>query len=91
MITESKLQVEKDFITLEESIQNKIQQIDESIKSLIEDTHHQNQENDLKVTNQLLDLQKIVESSKIKSIQSQILMKTYIKIFVTEKYTKIKN
>jgi chromosome segregation ATPase len=64
LITESKLQVEKDFITLEESIQNKIQQIDESIKSLIEDTHHQNQENDLKVTNQLLDLQKIVESSK---------------------------
>ena len=64
LITESKLQVEKDFITLEESIQNKIQQIDESIKSLIKDTHHQNQENDLKVTNQLLDLQKIVESSK---------------------------
>ena len=64
LITESKLHVEKDFITLEESIQNKIQQIDESIKSLIEDTHHQNQENDLKVTNQLLDLQKIVESSK---------------------------
>ena len=64
LITESKLQVEKDFITLEESIQNKIQQIDESINSLIEDTHHQNQENDLKVTNQLLDLQKIVESSK---------------------------
>ena len=64
LITESKLQVEKDFITLEESIQNKIQQIDESIKSLIEDTHHQNPENDLKVTNQLLDLQKIVESSK---------------------------
>jgi DNA repair exonuclease SbcCD ATPase subunit len=64
LITESKLQVEKDFVTLEESIQNKIQQIDESIKSLIEDTHHQNQENDLKVTNQLLDLQKIVESSK---------------------------
>ena len=64
LITESKLQVEKDFITLEESIQNKIQQIDESINSLIEDTHHQNQENDLKVINQLLDLQKIVESSK---------------------------
>jgi hypothetical protein len=64
LITESKLQVEKDFITLEESIQNKIQQIDENINSLIEDTHHQNQENDLKVTNQLLDLQKIVESSK---------------------------
>lgn len=64
LITESKLQVEKDFVTLEESIQNKIQQIDESINSLIEDTHHQNQENNLKVTSQLIELQKIVESSK---------------------------
>ena len=66
LITESKLQVEKDFVTLEESIQNKIQQIDESINSLIEDTHHQNQENNLKVTSQLIELQKIVESSKNK-------------------------
>lgn len=64
LITESKLQVEKDFITLEKSIQNKIQQIDESINSLIEDTHHQNQENNLKVTSQLTELQQIVESSK---------------------------
>jgi hypothetical protein len=64
LITESKIKVEKDFIDLEETIQNKIQQIDESVSSLIQETKLQNQDHSQKVTNQLLDLQQIVENSK---------------------------
>ena len=60
LITESKLQVEKDFITLEESIQNKIEEIDKSLSLAIEKSKEQNESND----KQLIDLQKIVESSK---------------------------
>ena len=64
LITESKIKVEKDFIDLEETIQNKIQQIDESVSSLIRETKSQNQDHSQQVTNQLLDLQQIVENSK---------------------------
>ena len=64
LITESKIKVEKDFDNLEHSIQNKIQQIDESVKSLIQDTQSRNELNENKVTNQLLDLNQIVESTK---------------------------
>ena len=64
LITESKIKVEQDFIDLEGSIQNKIQQIDESITSLVGDISSHNQENNSKVTNQLLELQQIVENSK---------------------------
>ena len=60
LITESKLQVEKDFITLEESIQNKIEEIDKSISLAIEKSKEQNESND----QQLIELQQIVESSK---------------------------
>ena len=60
LITESKLQVEKDFITLEESIQNKIGEIDKSISQAIEKSKEQNESND----QQLIELQQIVESSK---------------------------
>ena len=60
MITESKLQVEKDFITLEESIQNKIEEIDKSVLLAIEKSKEQNESND----QQLIELQQIVESSK---------------------------
>lgn len=64
LITESKIKVEKDFDNLEHSIQNKIQQIDESVKSLIQDTQSRNELNENRVTNQLLDLNQIVESTK---------------------------
>ena len=60
LITESKLQVEKDFITLEESIQNKIEEIDKSVSLAIEKSKEQNESND----QQLIELQQIVESSK---------------------------
>jgi len=60
LITESKLQVEKDFITLEESIQNKIGEIDKSLSQAIEKSKEQNESND----QQLIELQQIVESSK---------------------------
>lgn len=60
LITESKLQVEKDFIALEESIQNKIEEIDKSISLAIEKSKEQNESND----QQLIELQQIVESSK---------------------------
>ena len=60
LITESKLQVEKDFITLEESIQNKIEEIDKSVSHAIEKSKEQNESND----QQLIELQQIVESSK---------------------------
>jgi hypothetical protein len=60
LITESKLQVEKDFITLEESIQNKIEEIDKSVSLAIEKSKEQNETND----QQLIELQQIVESSK---------------------------
>ena len=60
LITESKLQVEKDFITLEESIQNKIEEIDKSLSHAIEKSKEQNETND----QQLIELQQIVESSK---------------------------
>ena len=60
LITESKLQVEKDFITLEESIQNKIEEIDKSVLLAIEKSKEQNESND----QQLIELQQIVESSK---------------------------
>jgi hypothetical protein len=60
LITESKLQVEKDFITLEESIQNKIEEIDKSVSHAIEKSKEQNETND----QQLIELQQIVESSK---------------------------
>ncbi len=64
LITESKIKVEKDFIDLEESIQNKIQQIDKSVKSLIQDTNSRNELNENRVTNQLLNLNQIVENTK---------------------------
>ena len=60
LITESKLQVEKDFVTLEESIQNKIEEIDKSLSQAIEKSKEQNESND----QQLIELQQIVESSK---------------------------
>lgn len=60
LITESKLQVEKDFVTLEESIQNKIGEIDKSLSQAIEKSKEQNESND----QQLIELQQIVESSK---------------------------
>ena len=60
LITESKLQVEKDFITLEESIQNKIEEIDKSVSLAIEKSKEQNESND----QQLIELQQIIESSK---------------------------
>jgi hypothetical protein len=60
LITESKLQVEKDFVTLEESIQNKIEEIDKSVSLAIEKSKEQNESND----QQLIELQQIVESSK---------------------------
>ena len=60
LITESKLQVEKDFVTLEESIQNKIEEIDKSVSLAIEKSKEQNETND----QQLIELQQIVESSK---------------------------
>ena len=60
LITESKLQIEKDFITLEESIQNKIDEIDKSLSHAIEKSKEQNETND----QQLIELQQIVESSK---------------------------
>ena len=60
LITESKLQVEKDFITLEESIQNKSGEIDKSLSQAIEKSKEQNESND----QQLIELQQIVESSK---------------------------
>ena len=60
LITESKLQVEKDFITLEKSIQNKIEEIDKSVSLAIEKSKEQNESND----QQLIELQQIVESSK---------------------------
>jgi len=60
LITESKLQVEKDFIALEESIQNKIEEIDKSVSLAIEKSKEQNESND----QQLIELQQIVESSK---------------------------
>ena len=60
LITESKLQVEKDFIALEESIQNKIEEIDKSVSHAIEKSKEQNETND----QQLIELQQIVESSK---------------------------
>ena len=60
LITESKLQVEKDFIALEESIQNKVEEIDKSISLAIEKSKEQNETND----QQLIELQQIVESSK---------------------------
>jgi hypothetical protein len=60
LITESKLQVEKDFIALEESIQNKIEEIDKSVSHAIEKSKEQNESND----QQLIELQQIVESSK---------------------------
>ena len=64
LITESKIKVEKDFDDLEHSIQNKIQQIDESVKSLIQDTQSRNELNENKISNQLLNLNQIVESTK---------------------------
>ena len=60
LITESKLQVEKDFVTLEESIQNKIEEIDKSVSLAIEKSKEQNESND----QQLIELQQIIESSK---------------------------
>ena len=60
LITESKLQVEKDFVTLEESIQNKIEEIDKSISLAIEKSKEQNESND----KQLIELQQIIENSK---------------------------
>ncbi len=60
LITESKFQVEKDFITLEESIQNKIKEIDESLLQTLKKSKEQNESND----KQLIELQQIVESSK---------------------------
>lgn len=60
LITEAKLQVEKDFITLEESIQNKIEEIDKSLSHAIEKSKEQNESND----QQLIELQQIVENSK---------------------------
>ena len=60
LITESKLQVEKDFVTLEESIQNKIEEIDKSISLAIEKSKEQNESND----KQLIELQQIIEDSK---------------------------
>ena len=60
LITESKLQIEKDFVTLEESIQNKIEEIDKSISLAIEKSKEQNESND----KQLIELQQIIEDSK---------------------------
>jgi hypothetical protein len=60
LITESKLQVEKDFVTLEESIQNKIEEIDKSVSLAIEKSKEQNESND----QQLIELQQIIEDSK---------------------------
>jgi hypothetical protein len=60
LITESKLQVEKDFIALEESIQNKIEEIDKNVSLAIEKSKEQNETND----QQLIELQQIIESSK---------------------------
>jgi hypothetical protein len=60
LITESKLQVEKDFITLEESIQNKIEEIDKSVSLAIEKSKEQNESND----KQLIELQQIIEDSR---------------------------
>jgi hypothetical protein len=60
LITESKLQVEKDFITLEESIQNKIEEIDKSVSLAIKKSKEQNESND----QQLIELQQIIEDSK---------------------------
>ena len=64
LITESKIKIEKDFDDLENSIQNKIRQIDESVKSLIQNTNSRNELNENRVTNQLLDLNQIVENTK---------------------------
>jgi hypothetical protein len=60
LITESKLQVEKDFVTLEESIQNKIEEIDKSVSLAIKKSKEQNESND----QQLIELQQIIEDSK---------------------------
>jgi hypothetical protein len=64
LITESKIKVEEDFIDLENSIQKKIQQIDESVKSLIEDTNIKNEIFDEKISTQLANLNQIVEDTK---------------------------
>lgn len=64
LITESKIKAEQDFVDLETSIQNKIQQIDESVKKLIEDTDTKTESFDIRITNQLQNFQQIIESSK---------------------------
>jgi hypothetical protein len=63
-VEKSKIKLEQDFINLESSIQNKIKEIDKSIKSIIEETESKTKNFDDKISDNLSDFRQVVENTK---------------------------